>query len=414
MLGKRFPTIFLALGLPFLGLSCQDSADPLSPVEPQMAKPVKQPKPPQDADPVMQEFWVYTTDTGEQCIHFVVSGTVTGMGVNVLYDHFFNGYQDLHDHYEWYFIGGPPRADTESRDHETLGTIHHEDVCFNGERNSSSEPFKYFMDHPSTSIRIGEGTQFDPISQMDGVAGYDPIALAPAATMGDDGVKFFHPRGVVVGGDTLAALGVQNVTSIWDHDGDETPESYPNVRSFAIWKGDNAPGNIFVEDVSILTASCTLEYGKGKDKNTVLGATVTMDVNFVYGAQSADGGTHVPDPLDFWAQGRIRTFHAGAPDGELSPEYLTAPGHSGTRSYSWTLDLQDVQEDLEVEFALDYLFASGSEEGYDWVYDPGQNTMFTSAGYEGDAWDPVGNVSTELYDQKFPVAHSNRTGVVCR
>jgi hypothetical protein len=216
-----------------------------------------------------------------------------------------------------------------------------------------------------------------------------------------------------VGGEVLAAEGVPEVTSIWDHDEDGELETYSDVRSYAIWKGAEAPGNIYVENLSVPAASCTLEYGKGKDKNTVLGATVTLEVDFEYGAASADGETSLPGAPYYWGQGRIRILHPGALQGELSPEYRETPPYDGSRSYSWTFDIQDPGEPIQVEFVLDYLFASGSQEAYDWVYDPGKNGMETTAGYEGGAWDPVSNVSTELYDMKFPVAHSGLTTVVC-
>lgn len=132
---------------------------------------------------------------GQQYIHFVASGDFIGMGVNVAYDHFFNGYQDLHDHYEYYFVEGPPRADTEFRDHPELGAIGHEDVCFNGEYDTSTDTYKYFPDYLASSI---------------GRTGTDPIALVPVVTkhisMRSTGAGSFIPRAWSLGEEPMIRL----------------------------------------------------------------------------------------------------------------------------------------------------------------------------------------------------------------
>jgi hypothetical protein len=70
--------------------------------------------------------------------------------------------------------------------------------------------------------------------------------------------------------------------------------------------------------------------------------------------------------------------------------------------------------DLRFEFVVDYLFGTGSDAAYDQVYNPGLNKAPTTAGYDGDTWDPItGNVSKELGDGLFPVAHSGLIEVTC-
>jgi hypothetical protein len=144
-----------------------------------------------------------------------------------------------------------------------------------------------------------------------------------------------------------------------------------------------------------------------------------LDADFGYGAASADVGATLPATLDYWGQGRIRIFQPDATKAEMS-EYLRTPYHDGVRSYSWTFDTQTAPQSMQVEFVLDYLFASGSDEAYDYVYDPGKNgtSTTTTAGYDdvgpgNPPWDPVSNVSTTLYDGLFPVAHSGLETVVC-
>ena len=176
-------------------------------------------------------------------------------------------------------------------------------------------------------------------------------------------------------------------------------KAYYDVRSYAIWKGDPAPGNIYVEDLSISDVSCTLNYGKGKNKNTVLGTTISLDVAFAYGVWNP------PATIDFWGEGHIRVVPVGAEVSLLS-EHGRTPRLNGSQRFSWTFPTDLSGQDVEVEFALDYLQATGSDDAYDRVYDPGLNGVFTSAGYDGLAWHPEDNVSSKLYDEKFPVAHS--------
>jgi len=85
-------------------------------------------------------------------------------------------------------------------------------------------------------------------------------------------------------------------------------------------------------------------------------------------------------------------------------------------------DLAD--QTVWVEFVADFLNASmgdadlwpGSHfsEVYDWVYDPWQNTVYTTSGFEGEEWDADFEISSVFGVPNFPVAHSNAVEVTCK
>ena len=405
MSGKRSALVVLALGLLVASGGCGERNNPVSPVDPQMTKGGKPSKPGASTEPELQEFWVYTKDDDEQCAHIVMSGTYIAMGFNPAYDYFFNGWQDLDDHYEVYQPGFPG-GDIEYRDVDGV-TLGHTDICYHGERRYTDEGPVYFKDFPTTDV--------------DGPGG-DPIAFIPVAVIENadrtQSFRQFRPRGVVVGGQTLGREAV-GVTSVWDHDGDGVDDSFDDVRSFAISHGEEATEKLFVSDLSISNVTCaatTTTVGSGRNKQRISVAQVDLAAVADFGASPAPSAGGV----DYWAEVHVLVLPEVGDQEGSGPIFVsarktfngtTADALATAPSTTFEADLAD--RTVYVELAVDYLFGMNG----DYVYDPAENGVFTTVGFgygtNGNAWSPPAGVSTTLDDGKFPVAHSNAVQVVC-
>jgi hypothetical protein len=92
----------------------------------------------------------------------------------------------------------------------------------------------------------------------------------------------------------------------------------------------------------------------------------------------------------------------------------------GLATYTWSID-GNIGSEVDVELLVDFLIAqSGAlpwEEAnvHDYVYDPSQNhpSLKTTAGLLGPLWPEDNNVSQVIFDEKYPVAHSNKIRVPC-
>ena len=170
MLGKRSALVVVALGLLVATGSCRERSNPISPPEPQMAKGGKPTGPAASTEPDLQEFWVYTTDD-EQCIHIVMSGTYASLGFNPAYDYFFNGWQDVDDHYEVYQTGFPG-GDIQYREVDGVA-LGHTDICYHGERQYTTDGPVYFKDFPTTEQGLQALLSAPGESEEGSVAGWD-------------------------------------------------------------------------------------------------------------------------------------------------------------------------------------------------------------------------------------------------
>ncbi|MEJ2238902.1 MAG: hypothetical protein P8X82_11445 [Gemmatimonadales bacterium] len=379
-----------------LAVACHDATNPTGPTEPQFAKGGKA----SDPDPKLEEFWVYSTDGCDQMIHIVVSGTFLSIGKDIIHDHFFNGVRDLETHFEFGF-GGPITPPTEFN---ADGTIGHADVCFDGIRSVDRDAdgnrtfTSRFVDYPATSV---DGT------------GADPFAISPGVilsqTKGSTSFRTFRPRGVVANRDTLSR-NEPEVTSSW-HQTD-----FQDVSSYAVYQGAPASGDLFYNGLSMGDASCsvaTSQVGRGKNKTTVTTTTVSANVTVDYGAD-AEYNQH------FWSEGHFRLVTDDTPDGVISRRIMM-PQTDGTFSASADFDGDWSGQTVVVDFIADFLNAtSGTEEWpghyseiYDFVYNPGQNSMSTTAGIGGLPWDVEDNVSKELDDGLFPVVYAGSVAVEC-
>ncbi|MCG6955357.1 MAG: hypothetical protein LJF04_05125 [Gemmatimonadetes bacterium] len=402
MFGKRSSLGVLALGLLVAAASCGERNSPVTPPDPQMAKGGGHTKPSPSTEPELQEFWVYTTGD-DQCVHIVMSGTFQKMGVLPAYDYFFNGLVDQDEHFEvnsWTFQAP---GDVEYRDIERQ-TLGHRDICYHGEREITFDGSEYsrvhFKDFPTTDF---DGSGGDPIAFI--------LGAVIESTDGTQSQRLFTPHGVVVGGNTLERTGM-NVTSVWYHDGNGTEDTFDNVSSFAISHGASSTENLHVDQLSIDNVSCamtTTTVGSGKDKRRVAVAGFDLDGTLRFGADA-------PGAYD-WAETHVLVFPEV--DGQKGSEpifvssrktFNDTKGVAFTAPFSTSYQADLAGQAVYVELAVDYLFGMNS----DYVYDPGQNLVVTTAGFgygtNGNAW----SVSTALDDGKFPVAHSNAVRVVCR
>lgn len=414
MTRRRLPLGLSSLALALLALSCTDTIDPVSPGDPLFAKGGK---PGQSgggttSEPSLQEFWVYQ-DSGcpGDMVHVVVAGDFLRLGVGFAHDHFFNGVQDddppFDTHYEFHFSGPEDPATEFSPD----GTLGHEDLCFEGERSVDRNDqgdvvhTSYFGDYPATALDAG---------------GADPFSIGVGALISQTDRRIhsasFRPLGVVEGGEVLEREEA-SVHSTW-HGADFT-----NVRSWAVHDGEDAPGSLSFQNLSISGVACTVTtttVGKGRNKTREARATVSAQVSIAYGA---DGIYN----QNFWGEGHVRVVAGGQ---ALLSSRLSTPQTSSTFSVSEELSpgTDWSGQEIQVEFVADFLHALGADsstwtgtyfsELYDWVYDPGENapSIATTAGLgvDASAWDATSNVSSELDDGKFPVAHSNAVSVTCR
>ena len=250
MSAKRFLTFCIASAIALTTLTCKDSADPLSPVEPQYAKPIK----PDLAvgDPILQEFWVVPGEEADDpdVLHIVWSGGGSAVNPSVVWDHFFNGIRDddapVDAHYEFYYPGPPL----------TLGDQlpngwFHADIPWDGSR--MNEGGYEYPDYLTTEVK-DEG---------------DPFAFKLYFYDRDKRVGVATPFGVVVGGNnTFGEIRPEaEVTSMVEGDHDESV----SVRSFATFKGETNEGTFAITDISASSLQCKVKAvttGRGKNKIT--------------------------------------------------------------------------------------------------------------------------------------------------
>jgi hypothetical protein len=425
MIFRRVLPLLPVLAIFAIGQSCKDVTDPIDPLHPQFAKGGVPGKPPPSGEPELWEFWV--EDAGDQAcpqkIHMVVKGTFIRLGKGVNHDHFFNAVRDddppVETHFEFAF-GGQKTPETVFADIEGA-TYGHADVCFNGRRreytDESGEVVNWddFFDYPATWV--------------EGTGGADPFAISPSAvteeTSNSVSAKRFEPLGVFVDGaivpvgpgeDPRTGITVESIWPDAEHLG-----AFSDVRSFVIHQGALAPGQISVRELSISNVSCNLttsRVGKGKDKTTVTSASVSGDVILGY------EGSGVYNQY-YWGEGHFWVRPADLPDSEgfLSERVHLPQAESSSFSVSRDFGTEFTEgQSVIVEFVVDFLHpVSGvedwptpnSRELYDWVYDPGQNDVFTTSGLGGGDWLTSGP-SRALDDGKFPVAHSNAVPIVCQ
>jgi len=392
MFVKRLSFVLVTAAISFVTLTCRDQGQVASPVEPQFAKPV----PVEPVEPKLEEFWVHEhDDCAGGMIHVVVSGDFLRIETNVSHDYWFNGILDRRpygeDHWEM-AERGPAQPETVWNEERTLGHI---DVCFNGERidyvyGDGSGGLEYFLDSPATSV---------------GGTGADPFAFAVWVVTAEKKFepavgKYFRPAGVIVGGET-GEQEVQTVTSAWP--GGE----FDNVRSYAVFQPETAQ-NFLYFDALELDATCQVVTIPGRNKKTPSVTTTTITAVATFGFGST-GESWPPD-------GYLRTeshLRVSQDDGQLffsGPLTNTLLGDQAQVTYTWTTD-GALGGDVQVELLADFL-APSLDYRDQFVYDPGRNTVTSTAGFDGDPWG-AGNLSTTINDGKFPVAHSNPVTVTC-
>lgn len=341
----------------------------------------------------LEEFWVYTVD-GVDYVHMVASGGVDAVKKSVAYDHFFNGGWDgsgsLDQHYEFFFSGAPtPQS--------PLGDgVAHADYPFHGDRTVEGYPYP---DYPATSVN-GSGA--------------DPFAFSVGAYNGTDKRGSWRPIGVVHGSETFTPewAGPEGTGVV----GTGHTETHLNVRSYATFQGATPAGALWVEDLQFESARCstrTVKEGHGKNATRTSVTTVTGDISVTFGRDPAlDVVPSNPEWEYVWWEG-----HFVDPVTGVMSERVRPPSDDGG---AWTLvgDMPDGWSGGSLEFVVDYLYPSASPgvdgENYnggtfaDYVYDPSRNNVGTTAGLSGENW-TSGTASTQVGDQRFPVAHSAQT-----
>lgn len=406
-------TIVYSVLIAFLTAACHDATDLIGPEDALLAKGGK-PGAPTEAEPKLEEFWVYSVPgVCEQMIHIVASGDFIRIGKNINHDHFFNAVRDddppVETHFEYAF-GGPSSGETQFKED---GTIGHVDVCFDGVRSverdadGNVEHVAEFVDYPSTSV---DGTGVDPFAISPGVVTYQ--------TSTTTGVRVFRPMGVVVGGDELTTTGPVNVTSAWH---DDAP--FASVRSYALHQGANPWGYIYYDALSMSDLSCSIATEKvriDKVKTTVTTTTISANVTVGYAAS----GPNAELIEDFWGEGHFMVITDEDPDDDVPPDTtvsrrIMTPANDGTFSASIDVEGDWSGKTVLVNFFVDFLHTTGVGEDWpghyaevgNYVYDPGLNSNPTFAGIGGELWDGVNNVSKALGDGLFPVTYANTEAV---
>lgn len=397
MFAKRLSFVLVTVAISFVTLTCKDQGQVASPVEPQFAKPVK-PVPVEPVEPKLVEFWVHEhEDCKGGMIHVAVSGDFLRIETNVSHDYWFNGILDRRPYAEehWEMAErGPAQPPTEWNEDRTLGHI---DVCFNGERiddvyGDGSGGLVYFLDSPATSV--------------DG-KGADPFAFAVWVVTSEKQFEpavgtYFRPEGVIVGGETKGQEG-ESVTSAW-HD----EESFDGVRSYAVFQPETAKSFLYFDALDV-TATCQVVTILGRNKRTpsVTTSTITAVATFGFGSTPvpwpSDGYLRTESHLRVTQDGNVKFF-----SGPLTNPLLL---NEAQVTYTWTRD-GALEGNFEVELLSDFL-APALDYRDQFVYDPGRNTVTTTAGFDGDPWNALTNLSTTINDGYFPVAHSNVVTVTC-
>jgi hypothetical protein len=229
----------------------------------------------------------------------------------------------------------------------------------------------------------------DFLSTSVGGSGKDPFVFLVFACRGDQRVGSWSPKGVVIAGQTQGAEGVYSPL-VWA--GHVSPLQ-EQVRSYATFQGATASGQASITTLNLAGVQCragTVRKG---------GTTSTTNVMASGDVTVAFAGTPGIPPL--WWEGHFRDPDTGA----LSARIAQAGVPGGT--YTLSASMPAGWTESSVEFVIDFVRTTGLDgsEFMDYTFDPGANTVRTTAGMGAGAWSIAGP-SSALNDGRFPVAHS--------
>ena len=243
------------------------------------------------------------------------------MITGVAFDYFHNGRRDLLQHFEYAYGGavGPTATDISN------GTWH-VDIPWNGERD-------------------GIGKYRDMLLTV----GADPFVFGMYLVANEETVGVTWPEGVLDDGELLGLSG--DVVS--------AQHGLQSVTSYASFEGSQAQGVLYLETVSINSATCAVISGRGKKSAREQVRRVSVDYTIKFGSD----GT-IPSDQFAWVGLHLRD----AGSGYLSKHLSFRPSQARV-SGSFTRDLPaDDAIDLELEFLVDYVNPTGILSDY--AYDP--------------------------------------------
>ncbi len=377
----------LGAGICLVGvfLGCSDRAGN-GPTGPQFAKGGGKGKP--GAEPTLQEYWVIPSPEFGNLIHVAGDGSVDAVNPGVVFDHFFNGIRDddppSDAHYE-YFYAGPPATVVEQFADGTW----HVDIPWNGDRGQNAGLYRN-----------------SPVTDVHG-SGADPFAFRLRFDLDGDRVGVEYPQGVTVGG-VAGEPSATVVSEIFPEHGTQV------VRSYATFLGATSQGTASIAALTMTSPQCTLETtttGKGKPSErvtvTVRAITATVGINLALAGPVEIPPDNVSSIV--WIEFHYRDATTGA---ITSRQTVTLAGESTSMTVYGDLP---AGESFPLEFVIDYVYPIGDWLNY--VYDPGQNNVATTAGFGIVPWSgpqtspmPQTTPRTGL----FPVATTGTAAVTCQ
>ncbi len=317
------------------------------------------------------EYWVEPLEDGTSRIHVLAEGSATTVGGWVAHDYFFNGIADDDFnplHYEYRHFGGVGRVDAEDLGDGTI----HADIIWTGTRSLSDG--QYFTDQVVTDVD-GLGADpfvFDIIFQNPGDGEPGP---GNTVSLG----KMIEPQGVVEDGDVVGIEGVNVVSRVHD--------AVVDVSSFAVFHGEAAPGDVWVQELSLSEASC--------QKRSRKGDTVTRVTANVHAKLASD----VDPAPSAWLE-----FHFAV--GDEIAEGRSADTSDGIADVVLVREFSGQHASLDLSVWLDYVVPT--REAKDLVYNPERNS---NAGFDTN-WTAV---SAPTVDGDPPaVAFTTPITVDCR
>lgn len=395
---KRLLTVCLASTIAFTTLTCTDAADPVSPVEPQLARKIKPPP----APPVeLLEYYIYQQG-GENYVHILAKGDFPRANLNVVQDYIFNGIRD--DNYSIFYeyttfapdpVGAEDLADKGLWEFDEDAQAWHIDIPWNGET--------WYRDYDLPDYPRSE-THFPdfPHSNVDGEGG-DPYAFdIKFQKENGDYIKGYQPQGIILGGEETHEP-VMDVTDLAFNSDFHTDAG--TIYSYATYEGTTGTP-IYIDQIIVDESSFTCEVQTIRER--IDKVKVTRQVTTVSVRAQVILSSGVGEPLpEAWIHVMLAKDTDG-PDGQ--PDFLdsfTSTYGSEPWAEGWTVSTQFENDEtvFELRLAVPYVYATDLQNQM--VYDP----VLNQDGNESDWYTINAGPITEF--NKFPIALTGTFTVNC-
>lgn len=354
---KQILMVGLAFAFVLTTLACEDTADPLSPVDAQYAKGGKG-KPPTSAPVELLEYYVYQDVGGANQVHILASGNFPMVNLNVVQDYIFNGIRDdNHSIFYEYTTAAPLPVPLDGNGVFDQATeAWHIDIPWDG------ETWWWDYSDEQNSVRmVAQFPDFPHVGLNGGTA--DPYAFE---------VRFQKENGDFLGGGQPQGIILGGVETNQPSRTQPSDASFHRqagtIYSYATHESAREGVPVFIDHLSLDESSLecsvrTISEGRGKNKTRRQVTEVSGTAQVVLG----DQGGSIPDA---WIDVMFATGDVNDP--ELADSFITTHGSERwATGWGLTARFDGARSSLDLQVAAVYVYATDLQQGT--VYDPTLN-----------------------------------------